>query len=316
MPDRFWFSSMDSPIWTPLALSALHANEPLETIVRRDDGVSPAALAARLQAGLNEYARALSDSDRLFNLRVSGIEGTPVAIGMAFVLPYFIAVCVLLTLLIACANVAILMIAQWTGREQEIAIRSSLGASRGRIVRALLTESVLIASCGGALGIAVTYALRGLIVQRAGPLVAFFDLTIPWSVLMQGILLTLMTGVIAGMAPALNETRRLHLNPLNTLRTSERVRQRWRHALVVFEITVTIALLVVATMGVDTYRRMHRSRPRIPQTSADDGNRAAPGWRGDAAGAGRVAAGSRHRQRGGVDHGAVREQWRRDTRVR
>ncbi len=147
------------------------------------------------------------------------------------------------------------MIAQWTGREQEIAIRSSLGASRGRIVRALLTESVLIASCGGALGIAVTYALRGLIVQRAGPLVAFFDLTIPWSVLMQGILLTLMTGVIAGMAPALNETRRLHLNPLNTLRTSERVRQRWRHALVVFEITVTVALLVVAMMGVDNYRR-------------------------------------------------------------
>ena len=106
----------------------------------------------------------------------------------------------LLTLLIACANVAILMIAQWTGREQEIAIRSSLGASRGRIVRALLTESALIASCGGALGIAATYALRGLIVQRAGPLVAFLDLTIPWGVLMQGILLTLMTGVVAGMA--------------------------------------------------------------------------------------------------------------------
>ena len=256
MPDRFWFSRMDSPIWTPVALIDLHANESLETIVRRDAGVSSAALAARLQSGLDQYARSLPEKDRQLNLRASGVEGTPAARDMATALPYLIAVCVLLTLLIACANVAILMIAQWTGREQEIAIRSSLGASRSRIVRALLTESVVIASCGGALGIAVTYALRGLIVRRAGPFVTFFDLTIPWNVLLQGILLTLMTGVVAGMAPALNETRRLHLNPINTLRTSERVRQRWRHALVVFEIAITVALLVVATMGVDNYRRM------------------------------------------------------------
>jgi predicted permease len=256
MPDRFWFSSMDSPIWTPVALTDMHANESLETIVRRDVGVSSAAVAARLQGGLDEYARALPEADRLRNLRVSGIEGTPVAMNMATPLPYLIAVCVLLTLLIACANVAILMIAQWTGREREIAIRSSLGASRGRIVRALLTESVVVASCGGALGIAVMDALRGVIVRRAGPLVSFFDLTIPWSVLLQGMLLTLATGVMAGIAPALNETRRLHLNPINALRTSERVRQRWRHTLVVFEIAVTVALLVVATMGVDNYRRM------------------------------------------------------------
>ena len=255
MPDRFWFSSMDSAIWTPLALGALHADEPLETIVRRDGGVSPTVLAARLQPGLDEFDRALPPGDR-HNLRVSGIEGTPVAMAMAAVFPYLIAVCVLLTLLIACANVAILMIAQWTGREQEIAIRALLGASRSRIVRALLTESILIASCGGILGIAVTYALRGVIVRRAGPFVAFFDLSIPLSVLTQGVLLTLMTGVIAGLAPALNETRRLQVNPLNTLRTSERVRQRWRHTLVVLEIMVTVALLVVATMGMDNYRRM------------------------------------------------------------
>jgi hypothetical protein len=170
--------------------------------------------------------------------------------------------------------------------------RDPLGAGRRprRIVRALLTESVLIASCGGALGIAVTYALRGLIVQRAGPLVAFFDLTIPWSVLMQGILLTLMTGVIAGMAPALNETRRLHLNPLNTLRTSERVRQRWRHALVIFEITVTVALLVVATMGADNYRLAidpDLGFARHPLMTAT-----VQRLDGDAAGAGRVEAGS------------------------
>ena len=255
MPERFWFSSMESPIWTPVNPSSFHGEEPIETIVRRDEGVTPEALGTRLQTGLNEYTSTLPAGDRTRSLRVFGVEGTPTGMSMALVLPYMIAICVMLTLLIACANVAILMIAQWTGREHEIAIRASLGASRGRIVKALLTESVLIATCGGLLGIAVIYALLGIIVNRAGPLVAFFDLSMDWGVLFQGMLLTLMTGMVAGVAPALYETRRLDVNPLNTLRASERVRQRWRHALVVFEITVTVALLVVATMGVDNYRR-------------------------------------------------------------
>ena len=107
-----------------------------------------------------------------------------------------------IVLLIACANVAILVIAQWTAREHEIAIRASLGASRARIVRALLTESVLLASMGGVLGIGATMALLGLITRRAGMFVAFFDLSIdPW-ILIESTLITLLTGVVAGVGPA------------------------------------------------------------------------------------------------------------------
>jgi putative ABC transport system permease protein len=158
-------------------------------------------------------------------------------------------------MLIACANVAILMIAQWTAREHEIAIRASLGASRWRIVRALLTESVLLAAAGGALGILVTFALRGLLVYRTGASLAFFDLTIDARVLLQSAAITLLTGIVAGIVPALYETRRLHANPLAVMTSSDRVRQRWRHALVVLEITVTIALLVEAAAMVDGYQR-------------------------------------------------------------
>jgi predicted permease len=162
---------------------------------------------------------------------------------------------VLLTLLIACANVAILVIAQWTAREHEIAIRASLGASRGRIVRLLLTESILIAAAGGLLGVLTTFALRGLIVYRAGDNVQFFDLTIDPAILLEAVIITLLTGVIAGVGPALIETRRLQQNPMRTISSSDRVRQRWRHALVVMEITVTIALLVVTGGMIGIYQR-------------------------------------------------------------
>ena len=161
LPRPFWFSDWGSPVWTLLDPRTLPPDEGLEMIVRRPAQLSPALLDARLQAGLAEYARAPAGGrSGICGCRCSGIEGTPIARQVAPILPYILGASVLLTLLIACANVAILMIAQWTAREHEIAIRASIGASRGRIVRALLTESVLVASLGGVAGVGATLALR------------------------------------------------------------------------------------------------------------------------------------------------------------
>jgi predicted permease len=175
-------------------------------------------------------------------------------------------VAVFLTLLIACANVAILMFARWTGREREMAIRSSLGAGRGRIVRLLLTESVILALCGGALGVCATLALRGLLIRSMRG-AANFDLSIDAVILLQSAAVTIATGVLAGIAPALYETRRLQTNPLRLIATSDRARQRWRHALVVLEISVTVALMVVAAGQVDAARRMLTSDLGFPTAS-------------------------------------------------
>jgi hypothetical protein len=164
-----------------------------------------------------------------------------------------------LTALIACANVAILMIAQWTAREHEIAIRASLGASRGRIVRALLAESMVIAMGGGMLGVCATFALRGLLVRRTAVDLTFFDLSIDPPVLLQSAAVTLLAGIVSGLAPALYESRRLQANPLSAIGNADRVRQRWRHALVVLEITVTIALLVVTSAMIGGYQRTMRA---------------------------------------------------------
>jgi predicted permease len=255
MPERFWFSQMDSPVWTRLDLGSLAPDEGVEVIARRAAGTTPSALEARLNVALAEYAQTLPLAQRQLRLKISGVEGTPLGNQVSIALPYVLGTSVLLTLLIACANVAILMIAQWTAREQEIAIRASIGASRGRIVRALLTESVLIAVAGGAVGVLATLALRAWVLQRAAADTRFFDLSIDAGILLQAAALTLAAGIIAGIAPALYETRRLHANPLRSMAGSDRVRQRWRHALVVLEITVTVALLVVASAMIDGYQR-------------------------------------------------------------
>jgi putative ABC transport system permease protein len=152
------------------------------------------------------------------------------------------------------------MMAQWTSREHEIAIRASLGGSRGRIVRSLLTESTLIAMAGGLLGIAVTYALRGLAIRDA-PTADLHNVTIDWVILLQAAVVTIAAGLLTGVAPAFYETRRLHVNPLNAIRGSDRVRQRWRHALVVFEIATTVALLVSAGAMLASYSKSLHDSP-------------------------------------------------------
>jgi len=255
MPERFWFSSMDSPLWTPLDARAAAADPGLEVVARRRDGVTPAMLERELRAGLAAYAAAQPAGHRDLRLKVSGIEGTPLGQQVSIALPWLLAACVALTLVIACANVAILVIAQWTAREREIAIRAAIGASRWRIVRLLLTESLLIASAGGALGVLATVAIRGAIVRDAGDNIRFFDLSIDPRVFLEAAAITALTGLAAGLGPALVETRRLHGNPMHTMASSDRVRQTWRHTLVVMEIAVTIALLVVTSGMLDLYRR-------------------------------------------------------------
>ena len=255
MPRRFWFSELGDPIWTLLDPGTVTADTDLLVIVRRPDRTSPDTLATTLQGSLAAYSRQLPVGEGPLKMRLSEIKGTPIGDGMSALLPYVLGTAVLLTLLIACANVAILMIAQWTRREAETAMRSALGASRWRLIRAMVAESVLLASCAGALGILATYALRGIMLRDAPVASTFFDLSIHPGVLITSAAVTLTVGILAGLGPALVETRRLQLDPLRGIATSDRVRQRWSHALVVLEITFTLALLVVTTSMVGGYQR-------------------------------------------------------------
>jgi predicted permease len=255
MPRRFWFSEMNDPVWTRLEPARLDSAAGLQVFVRRPRGTSADALATTLRGSLDEYSRQLPAGRGPLQMRVSAVKGTPMANEMSLILPYVLGTAVVLTLLIACANVAILMIAQWTRRETETAVRAALGASRPRLIRAMVAESLLLATCAGILGIASTYVIRAVMLRNAPLAETFVDLSIHPGVLIKTISITLLAGLLAGIGPALIETRRLQIDPLRGVATSDRVRQRWSHALVVLEITLTLALLVVTSSMVGGYQR-------------------------------------------------------------
>jgi putative ABC transport system permease protein len=246
MPRRFWYGSMSNPVWTRLN-PVLTADDSLQVVVRRPAGQTPAALSAQLEGSLAEYSRALAPGRGPLQMRVSDVKGTPIGDSMALLFPFVLGMAVLLTLLIACANVSILMVAQWTRREAETAVRAALGASRLRLVRAFLSESLLLAALAGTLGIGAAYSLHAIMLRNAASAPEFLDVSIHAGVLFKSIGITLLAGLIAGLGPALVETRRLQFDPLRGIALSDRVRQRWSHTLVVLEITLTLALLVVTS---------------------------------------------------------------------
>lgn len=260
MPPRFWYASMESAVWTSIDPHSIPSPAMLDVVVRRPPGMSEAAMMERLRAGVEAFAAQLPADQRQVRAIALPVRGTPIGNNVGPLVIILLTSAVLLTLLIACTNVAVLMMAQWTSREHEIAIRASLGGSRWRIVRSLLTESTLIAIGGGLSGVALTFALRALAVRNL-PTADMFDLSIDWALLVQAGCVTVAAGLLTGVAPAFYETRRLHINPLNAMRASDRVRQRWRHALVVFEIATTVALLVSTGAMLASYAKSLNDNP-------------------------------------------------------
>jgi hypothetical protein len=130
MPQRFWYLNMDAPVWTVADVARLPPQTGLDVIVRRSPGLPSTALAARLQSQLDEYLRGRAATDRQLRVVVGDMRGTPIGRGVGTTVVALLGGAVLLTVLIACTNVSMLMMAHWTVREQELAIR--VGAPPGK----------------------------------------------------------------------------------------------------------------------------------------------------------------------------------------
>ncbi len=215
------------------------------------------------RAGMDAYLKSLSDTERgttrnrsrreIPQLRVSsGARGYYDVQTTDLRSAAILSVVVVLVLLIVCANVANLLLSRATTRQKELSIRLSLGATRGRLIRQLLTESLVLALIGGVLGVLVGYWGKQLLPGTAGQ-ASILD----WRTLAFSLVVTAVTGIVFGIAPALRGTQMdVNSSLKETSRSVIGSRSLLGRSLLVVQVAVSLVLLVGAGLFLRTLHNL------------------------------------------------------------
>jgi len=267
IPDTFSFYGNMRDVYTPIGQwrDPSFRDRRISVSARAFGRLNPESTLAQAQAEMEEVARNLAiaypEADSGKTIRLVSMKKD--LVGNVEPLLFVLLAAVGFLLLIACANVASLLLARSVARSREFAIRSALGASKARMIGQLLTESILLSGVGGALGLLLAYCgtktlLKGLpaVLPRAN------EVSLDSKVLLFTLILSLLTGATFGLAPALKATR---TNLQDVMKQSGRGSSGFRHRLqgtfVTVEIALALVLLVGAGLMVRTLAALWRVNP-------------------------------------------------------
>ena len=265
MPPKFKYPSW-AQLWTPLAWTdekrAVRGNHNYLVIGRLKPGIDIRAAQAELSAISTRLEQLYPEDDKGWGAKILTLREQTVGDVRPALLLLLGAVG--FVLLIACANVANLVLGKILARKKEIAIRSALGATRFAILRQVLAETVLLSLAGGALGLFLASFGTKLIVKfLADRLPRFAEITLDGSVLAFTAFLALFSGVLAGILPALRFTKADVNEALKQgqNRGSSDSGSKTRGLLVVSEVALSLVLLVGAGLMVRTLYQLSNVRP-------------------------------------------------------
>ena len=264
MPVGFDFPAR-SELWVPFPLDPVaerRDNRYLNVITRLKPGVPMVQAQAQMDAINQRLAQSYVETNTGWSVQLTGLQERMVGAMRTSLLVLLGAVA--FVLLIACANVANLLLARATVRQKEIAVRAALGASRFRIVRQLLTESLLLSLIGGGIGLLLSLWLTKLLIALSPPNTPRFDEIRPDARVFAFTLgLTVLTGLVFGLAPAL-QAARVDLN--ERLKEAGRSaggasHNRLRSLMMVSEIALSFMLLVGAGLLIKSFMHLRDVSP-------------------------------------------------------
>jgi len=238
----------------------------LNVIGRVKPGVSREQAEAGMQGLFNQLAQEYPNTNKATSPTIVplGEGSTGIKKNMSGVLVLLMAV-VFLVLLIACFNVANLMLARALSRHKEIGIRQALGATRWRLIQQLLTESVLFSLLGGMLGLFIAFISTKLLLKLIPPtsIPVVFDLSLNRQVLIFALVVSVLTGIIFGLAPAIQTTKANLLPSLKDDGAGQNgyKKSRLRSLLVIGQVAISLVLLICAGLFLRSLQNAQNSNP-------------------------------------------------------